>query len=124
MAGGLGLPRHPVTLLAVVQLIDDVFGLVRGLLCRVLHGVRRLLCLLLHLVVTTLERAAAYADKTVTDFVLDSALKSADALVRKHEVITLEAADWDVFYAALLNPPKPNAKLRKALAWYARVKRE
>ena len=72
----------------------------------------------------TLERAAAYADKTVTDFVLDSALKSADALVRKHEVITLEAADWDVFYAALLNPPKPNAKLRKALAWYARVKRE
>src|SRR5674476_1201697 len=36
-----------------------------------------------------LERAAAYSDKTLTDFVVDVALQKADAIVREHEVITL-----------------------------------
>jgi uncharacterized protein (DUF1778 family) len=70
-----------------------------------------------------LERAAAYADKTVTDFVLDVALQSAEALVRQHEVITLTAAEWERFQAMLLNPPEANKRLKKALAEHTRVVR-
>lgn len=44
-----------------------------------------------------LERAAAYSDKTLTDFVIDVALQKADAIVRQNEVITLTRAEWDRF---------------------------
>ena len=63
-----------------------------------------------------LERAAAYSDKTLTDFVVDVALQKADAIVREHEVITLSAL--------LLHPPKPNKKLKQTLAWYRQVARD
>jgi len=70
-----------------------------------------------------LERAATYSDKTLTDFVIDVALQKADAIVRKHEVITLTASEWDRFSALLLNPPKPNKRLKRALAEHGRVVR-
>lgn len=70
-----------------------------------------------------LERAAAYADKTLTDFVLDVALQRADTLVRQHEMITLTPAEWDRFQQMLLDPPEPNKRLKKALAEHARVVR-
>lgn len=68
-----------------------------------------------------LARAAAYAEKTVTDFVLDSALRSADAVLRDREVITLTAAEWERFSDALLNPPPPNQALRKAFRAHRRM---
>jgi uncharacterized protein (DUF1778 family) len=34
-----------------------------------------------------LKRAAAYSDKTLTDFVVDVALQKANAIVREHEII-------------------------------------
>jgi len=70
-----------------------------------------------------LERAAAYSDKTLTDFVIDVALRSADAIVRKNEVITLTRAEWDRFQELLLNPPEPNKRLKQAFAEHARVVR-
>lgn len=70
-----------------------------------------------------LERAAAYADKTLTDFVVDVALRKADAVVREHEVIELTAREWQRFHGLLLNPPAPNKRLRKALAERARTVR-
>jgi uncharacterized protein (DUF1778 family) len=70
-----------------------------------------------------LERAAAYADKTLTDFVLDVALQRAEVLVREHEVMTLTPAEWERFQEMLLNPPGPNKRLKKALAEHARVVR-
>jgi len=71
----------------------------------------------------TLERAAAYTDKTLTDFVVDVAMQRADAVVRDHEVIALEAAEWERFQDLLLNPPEPNEKLLKALEEHSRVVR-
>jgi uncharacterized protein (DUF1778 family) len=71
-----------------------------------------------------LERAAAYSDKTLTDFVLDVALQKADAIVREHEVITLSTEEWERFQALLLHPPKPNKKLKQTLAWYRQVARD
>jgi uncharacterized protein (DUF1778 family) len=70
-----------------------------------------------------LECAAAYSDKTLTDFVIDAALQKADAIVRRHEVITLTKAEWERFQDILLDPPEPNRRLKKALAEHVRVVR-
>jgi len=70
-----------------------------------------------------LERAAAYSDKTLTDFVIGVALQKADAIVRKHEVITLTTNEWDRFRALLLNPPELNKRFKRAFAEHARVVR-
>jgi len=70
-----------------------------------------------------LERAAAYEDKTLTDFVVDVALQKADAIVREHDVIALTSGEWERFQKLLLNPPAPNKRLRKAFAQHARTVR-
>ncbi len=61
-----------------------------------------------------LERAAAYEETTVSDFVLANAVAAAERVIDSHEKITLSAPDWDVFHDALVNPPEPNEKLRDA----------
>ena len=69
----------------------------------------------------TLERAAAYLDRTLTDFVVDVALQKAEAIVREHEVIALTAEEWQRFQGMLLDPPEPNERLRQALADHDRI---
>ena len=63
-----------------------------------------------------LERAAAYAHKSLSEFVLGQALSAADEVIHKHEALTLNEADWEVFLDALENPPEPNTKLKQAFA--------
>ncbi len=63
-----------------------------------------------------LERAAAYAHKSLSEFVLGQALQAADEVIHKHETLTLTRADWNVFLDALENPPEPNARLKLAFA--------
>jgi uncharacterized protein (DUF1778 family) len=65
-----------------------------------------------------LERAAAYEETTVSDFVLANAVAAAERIIDSHEKITLSAQDWDVFYDALVNPPEPNETLRKSARRY------
>ena len=67
---------------------------------------------------TVLQRAANYRHKTVSQFVLTTALAEAEKVIRENEAVTLSAADWKTFYDALSNPPAPNATLRKAFARY------
>lgn len=69
----------------------------------------------------TLERAAAYLDKTLTDFVVDVALDKAETVVREHEVVSLTAEEWERFRDLLLNPPEPSDKLKRALAERDRI---
>jgi uncharacterized protein (DUF1778 family) len=71
----------------------------------------------------TIERAAAYADKTLTDFVTEVAIERAEAVVQAHETIALSPEAWDEFCRMLLDPPAPDAKLEAALAEHARVVR-
>jgi uncharacterized protein (DUF1778 family) len=71
----------------------------------------------------TLERAAAYSDKTLTDYITDHALAHAEADVREQEIITLTPEAWEEFQRMLLDPPEPNERLKKALAEHARVVR-
>ncbi len=66
----------------------------------------------------TLERAAAYEETSVSDFVLANAVAAAERVIESHEKITLSARDWDIFYDALINPPEPNAKLKEAARRY------
>jgi uncharacterized protein (DUF1778 family) len=61
-----------------------------------------------------LERAAAYAHKSLSEFVLGQALHAADEVIQDHETLTLNEADWEVFLDALENPPKPSTKLKRA----------
>ncbi|MGB5453334.1 MAG: DUF1778 domain-containing protein [Sedimenticolaceae bacterium] len=63
-----------------------------------------------------LERAAAYAHKSLSEFVLGQALHAADEVIHEHETLTLNEADWGVFLNALENPPQPSAKLKRAFA--------
>jgi len=65
-----------------------------------------------------LERAAAYEDTSVSDFVLANALAAAERVIDARERITLSAADWETFFNALINPPKPNKKLKEAVRRY------
>lgn len=65
-----------------------------------------------------LERAAAYEETSVTDFVLANAVAAAERVIDSHEKITLSAKDWEVFYDALIDPPEPNEKLKEAARRY------
>lgn len=65
-----------------------------------------------------LERAAAYEESSVTDFVLTNALVAADRVIDEHEKVALSTRDWEAFYDALLDPPEPNEKLKDAARRY------
>lgn len=69
------------------------------------------------------RQGAAYADKTLTDFVVDVALQKADAIVRENEVIALNAEEWERFRELLLNPPAPNERLQRAFEEHNRIVR-
>jgi uncharacterized protein (DUF1778 family) len=66
----------------------------------------------------TLERAAAYEETSVTDFVLENAMAAAERVIDAHEKVTLSIPDWEVFYNALIDPPEPNEILKKAARRY------
>ncbi len=67
---------------------------------------------------SVLQRAANYRHKTVSQFVLATAMEEAEKVIRENEIVTLTSPDWKLFYDALTNPPAPNAALRKAFAKY------
>lgn len=68
-----------------------------------------------------LQRAANYRHKTVSQFVLTTALAEAEKVIRENEAVALSAPDWKVFYDALSNPPAPNAALREAFVKYQKA---
>jgi uncharacterized protein (DUF1778 family) len=64
----------------------------------------------------TLQRAAAVANKTVTEFLLDSGLNAAVDTLSDRRVFVLDEERWTQFMAELAAPPKDNPRLRKLLA--------
>jgi uncharacterized protein (DUF1778 family) len=70
---------------------------------------------------SVLQRAASYRHKTVSQFVLATALEEAEKVIRENEIVTLSGPDWKIFYDALTNPPPPNPALRKAFAKYKKA---
>ena len=65
-----------------------------------------------------LERAAAYEETSVSDFVLTNAVAAAERVIDAHEKVLLSARDWDLFYEALTNPPEPSTALHEAARRY------
>jgi uncharacterized protein (DUF1778 family) len=64
----------------------------------------------------TLQRAAAASQRSVTEFVLDSALAAAFEALADRRVFELDDAQWAAFMAALDAPVTDNPALRALLA--------
>jgi uncharacterized protein (DUF1778 family) len=64
----------------------------------------------------TLQQAASIANKTVSEFLLDSSLTAAFDTLADRRVFQLDDKRWDAFMTALARPPKNNPGLRKLLA--------
>lgn len=66
-----------------------------------------------------LDKAAAYTQMSVSEFVLKNAVKQAQSLVQAHEVITLTQQDFRDFLNALDHPGPPAPALQRAFARHA-----
>jgi uncharacterized protein (DUF1778 family) len=67
-----------------------------------------------------LERAASFVGKTVSSFIVSSALETADRTIREHETMVLSRRDAEAFLDAIVDPPRPSAKLRRAIEEHRR----
>ncbi len=63
-----------------------------------------------------LVRAAALRHTDLTSFVTQTALREADAVIEEAEMLHLSGRDYARVLELLENPPKPNVKLRGAIA--------
>jgi uncharacterized protein (DUF1778 family) len=63
----------------------------------------------------TLQRAAAAALRSVSEFVLESALASAAETLADRQSFQLDAEQWEAFVAALDAPPQLHPRLARLL---------
>jgi uncharacterized protein (DUF1778 family) len=63
-----------------------------------------------------LQQAASAANKTLTEFLLDSGLHAAHDTLADRRTFVLDERQWQEFQAALDAPPADNARLRALLA--------
>lgn len=71
-----------------------------------------------HEVYETLCRAAELTGATVNQFLVQSALKEAQAVIEREEIIRLSPRDWNWLLDLMENPRQPNAKLQAAMKHY------
>jgi uncharacterized protein (DUF1778 family) len=67
-----------------------------------------------------IERAATFEGKTVSSFIVSSAVASAEKTLHEHESIRLNEKDAQQFFDALAKPVRFNKKLTEALAEHDR----
>lgn len=60
------------------------------------------------------ERAAALERRSLTDFCLTALAQATEATIQRHQNLTLSDRDREVFFDALVHPPRPNARLKQA----------
>lgn len=77
-----------------------------------------------HEVYETLCRAAELTGATVNQFLVQSALKEAHAVIEREEVIRLTSRDWNWLIGLMDNPPKHNAKLKASMKRYQKAKQD
>ena len=63
----------------------------------------------------TLQRAAAAAQRSVSEFVLESALASAAETLADRQSFQLDGEQWEAFVAALDAPPQLHPRLARLL---------
>jgi uncharacterized protein (DUF1778 family) len=59
-------------------------------------------------------RAAELERRSLTDFCLTALTEAARRTIAQHETLVLSERDRHIFFDALIHPPKPNARLRRA----------
>jgi uncharacterized protein (DUF1778 family) len=64
---------------------------------------------------TTLRAAAEASQRSVSEFVLESALARADEALADRRTFGLNAAQWKAFLEALDAPPRPLPRLKRLL---------
>ncbi|HEY6334892.1 MAG TPA: DUF1778 domain-containing protein [Alphaproteobacteria bacterium] len=67
-----------------------------------------------------IERAAHLERRKLTDFCVTALADAARRTIAEHETLVLSERDRQAFFAALINPPKPNDRLVRALAEHKR----
>jgi uncharacterized protein (DUF1778 family) len=67
------------------------------------------------------QEAANLEGRSLTDFIVASAVESARRVIRERELIDLSRRDCKAFVASLLDPPPPKRRLRDAARYYERV---
>ena len=67
-----------------------------------------------------LKRAASFEGKTVSNFILISAMERAEDTIRKHEAISLNAKNSEIFLNALSKDLNFNQKLTEAFKEHSR----
>ncbi len=77
-----------------------------------------------HEVYETLRRAAELTGATVNQFLVQAALKEAQEVIEREEVIRLSPRDWNWLLDLMENPSTPNAKLKAAMKHYQKAKRD
>ena len=66
----------------------------------------------------TIQRAAQIAGRSITDFLVDSALAMAEKTIRGQQVLELTQRETEAFFAAVENPPVLDEKMREAAKWH------
>lgn len=67
-----------------------------------------------------IERAAYLEQRKLTDFCVTALADATRRTIAEHETLSLSERDRQAFFDALINPPKPNARLVRALAMHQR----
>jgi uncharacterized protein (DUF1778 family) len=67
-----------------------------------------------------IERAAHLERRKLTDFCVTALTEAARRTIAEHETLTFSERDRRAFFDALMSPPKPSARLARALAEHKR----
>ena len=67
-----------------------------------------------------IEQAARLERRKVSDFCLAAITEAARRTIASHEVLVLSEQDRASFFAALIDPPPPNERLKRAVAEHGR----
>ena len=73
-----------------------------------------------HAAKKALERAASFEGKTLSNFILSSAMAQAEKTIHDHEIMQLNRQDSEVFFNELAKPMHLNKKLSTAFEEYAK----
>jgi uncharacterized protein (DUF1778 family) len=69
---------------------------------------------------TLIERAAQLEHRKLTDFCMTALTEAARRTIAEHETLVLSERDRAVFFDALINPPAPSERLKRAFAAHRR----
>jgi len=67
------------------------------------------------------EEAAFFLGMNLSTFARKTMLEKSEEILKKNNIIVLSNEDRDAFLHAFENPPKPNARLKKALKAHCRL---